>query len=72
MGRALQLRHLVDLEARSAVGASAISRQRESVTQLARNGHDSARDLLLLAQFETLQELLQAERQRLRSDLEIS
>jgi hypothetical protein len=48
MGRALQLRHLVDLEARFAMGASVISRQRETVTQPARNGHDSARDLLLL------------------------
>ena len=71
MDRALQLKHLADLEARLAASASAISRQREIVTHLACNGHDSTGDLSLLAQFETLRELLEAERRRLQSDLEI-
>jgi hypothetical protein len=65
MDKASQQRCLADVEARLEVGATNIARQREVVSNLACNGHDSTRDLSLLRQFETLQELLRAERRRL-------
>jgi hypothetical protein len=69
MDKTSRQEHLAGLEVQLAVCACYMTRRREIVFQLACNGHDSTRDLALLAQFETLQELLRGERRRL---LEIS
>ncbi len=67
--RAMVERHLAQAERHVAEGERHIARQRQIVVELESDGHDleAARDLL--AQFETMQAMHVADRDRLRGEL---
>jgi hypothetical protein len=62
-------RHLQQAEAHVAMGAEHIWQQRERLSQLEREGHDTFRTRALLAQFEDLQDMHIAHRDRLLQQL---
>lgn len=61
--------HLAQVEERVALGDRHLSRQREIVAELARDGHDTAAAVTLLKQFEEIQGLRCAHRSRLIKEL---
>src|SRR5262245_1325091 len=62
-------RHLQQTEAHVAMGAEHVRQQRERLSQLERRGHDTFRTKALLAQFEDLQDMHIAHRDRLLQQL---
>jgi hypothetical protein len=58
-------KHLAQVEEHVALGDRHLSRQREIIARLARGGHDTAAAVALLKQFEEIQELHCAHRDRL-------
>ena len=62
-------RHLQQAEAHVAMGAEHVRQQRERLSQLERHGHDTFRTRELLAQFEDLQDMHIAHRDRLLQQL---
>jgi len=62
-------RHLQQAEAHVAMGAEHVRQQRERLSQLERHGHDTFRTRALLAQFEDLQDMHIAHRDRLLQQL---
>ncbi len=69
MDRALMEKHLELAEEHVIKGARIVARQRELVQELERDGHNTMKARQTLAQFEELQELHIAERDRLRREL---
>lgn len=63
------LRHLAETETHIAKGAEHIRRQREIVAELERDGHDAELARKLLVEFENLQHLHIADRDRLVKEL---
>jgi hypothetical protein len=61
--------HLAMAERHVTVGERCVAEQRERVAALERDGHDITESLLLLGQFQELQELHVAGRDRLRKEL---
>jgi hypothetical protein len=70
MDREQTLQHLAEAEDHVAVGMQHIARQRELIAQLERDGHDVTQARALLEQFEQLQEMHVADRDRLRRSLQ--
>lgn len=64
--------HLAQAEQHVALGERHVRHQREIVAKLEQDGHDAEEALKLLAQFEELQALHIADRDRLRKELEAS
>ena len=58
-------RHLAEAEEHIATGEKNIARQRDLIAQLERDGHDTASARNFLGEFEQLQALHIAERERL-------
>jgi hypothetical protein len=69
MDREMLKRHLAQGEENIATGDKNIARQRDVVAQLERDGHDTASARSFLREFEQLQAVLIAERERLLSEL---
>jgi hypothetical protein len=63
--------HLAQAERHVKQGLAIIARQREIIVALERDGHDTADALRLLADFEGIQQMHVADRDRLRSELGI-
>jgi len=61
--------HLAQAERHVAQGERHIARQREIIAELERDGHDTAQARATLAQFEEIQAMHVAERDRLRHEL---
>jgi hypothetical protein len=70
MDREMLKRHLALSEEHIATAEKNISRQRNLIAQLERDGHDTASARTFLREFEQLQALHIAERERLLSELE--
>jgi hypothetical protein len=69
MDREMLKRHLAQGEENIATGDKNIARQRDVIAQLERDGHDTASARSFLREFEQLQAVLIAERERLLSEL---
>jgi hypothetical protein len=69
MDREMLQRHLALAEEHIATGEKNIARQRDLIAQLERDGHDTASARTFLREFEQLQALHIAERERLLSEL---
>jgi hypothetical protein len=69
MDPAILKQHLAQAEEHVAKGERHVARQRELVAELERDGHDTGPARHLLRQFEELQELHCADRDRLRKEL---
>jgi hypothetical protein len=69
MDREMLKRHLAQGEENIATGDKNIARQRDVIAQLERDGHDTASARSFLREFEQLQAVLTAERERLLSEL---
>jgi hypothetical protein len=69
MNRTILQDHLAQAERHVAEGEGHLSRQREIVTKLERDGHDSVSARATLAQFEELQAMHIADRDRLLREL---
>jgi hypothetical protein len=69
MDREMILEHLEQAERHVRQGAVHIENQRTLVADLERQGQDTARSRSLLRQFEQMQELHVADRDRLRQEL---
>jgi hypothetical protein len=71
MRRAMLEKHLVEAEKHIAIGVKNLARQRKILAELEAHGHDraAAQAKRLLAQFEALQEMHEAERDRLIREL---
>jgi hypothetical protein len=69
MDRATVTAHLAQAERHVALGEQHIARQREIVSELEDGSHDAVQARRLLAQFEELQALHIADRDRLRREL---
>jgi exonuclease III len=69
MDREMLKRHLAQGEENIATGDKNIARQRDGIAQLERDGHDTASARSFLREFEQLQAVLTAERERLLSEL---
>jgi hypothetical protein len=69
MDREMLKRHLALAEEHIATGEKNIARQRDLIAQLERDGHDTASARTFLREFEQLQALHIAERERLLSEL---
>jgi hypothetical protein len=71
MRRAILEQHLVLAEKHIAIGVKNIARQREILAELEAHGHDCAAEQAdrLLSQFEALQKMHEAERDRLVREL---
>ena len=69
MDREMLKRHLAQAEENIATGDKNIARQRDVIAQLERDGHDTASARSFLREFEQLQAVLIAERERLLSEL---
>jgi hypothetical protein len=69
MNRATIEEHLALAERHVSEGERHVSRQRELIAQLERDGHDATQAHDLLLQFEELQEMHLADRDRLRDEL---
>jgi len=63
-------RHLQEAEQRIADGRELISQQRLLIAELEVDGHDTAYGLALLRTYEEIQEMLEADRNRLRQKLD--
>jgi hypothetical protein len=62
-------RHLAQAEQHVALGDQQVARQRALVAELERDGHDTQSSRDLLEQFEEMQKLHIANRDRLRAEL---
>jgi hypothetical protein len=71
MDREMLKRHLAQGEENIATGDKNIARQRDVIAQLERDGHDTASARSFLREFEQLQAVLTAERERLLSELSV-
>jgi hypothetical protein len=69
MDRVMLEQHLAQAERHVIEGESHVKRQRELVAGLKRDGHDASQAIDLLRQFEQLQEMHVADRDRLRKEL---
>jgi hypothetical protein len=69
MDREMLKRHLAQAEEHIAMGDKNIARQREVIVQLERDGHDTASARNFLREFEQLQPMHIAERERLLREL---
>jgi hypothetical protein len=69
MDREMLKRHLALAEEHIATGEKNIARQRDLIAQLEREGRDTASARIFLREFEQLQALHIAERERLLSEL---
>lgn len=69
MNRAMLEDHLTQAERHVVKGLEYVARQRELVGRLERDGHDIGRASALLVQFEELQAMHVADRDRLRCEL---
>jgi hypothetical protein len=69
MDRAMIAEHLAQAERHVALGEKDVAEQRERVIILGRDGHDATGAASLLIQFEQLQALHVADRDRLREEL---
>jgi hypothetical protein len=69
MDREMLKRHLAQTEEHIATGDKNIARQRDVIAQLERDGHDTASARSFLREFEQLQALHIAERERLLREL---
>ena len=69
VSREMLQRHLQQADTHVAMGAEHIRQQRERLSQLERHGHDTFRTRALLAQFEDLQDMHIAHRDRLLQQL---
>jgi hypothetical protein len=69
MDRAMEERHLAEVEAHIALGERHIVRQRKLVAELARDGHDTTEAKRLLANLEETQALYIATRDLARREL---
>lgn len=69
METAVLLEHLAQAERHVRQGAEHIRRQREIIAELEGHGHDSTAAKKLLTQFEEMQALHIADRDRLKSEL---
>jgi hypothetical protein len=67
--RAMIEEHLAMAERHVTAGERCIADQRARVAELGRDGHDTTESLLLLGQFQEIQELHVADRNRLRNEL---
>ena len=67
--RAMIEDHLAQAERHVTAGERCIAQQRARVAALGRDGHDTTESLLLLGQFQEVQELHVADRDRLRKEL---
>jgi hypothetical protein len=67
--RAVSERNVAEAEKHVRIGERNIARQRELISRLERDGHDSAEARKLLAKFEELQAMYLAERDRLWRDI---
>ena len=65
-------RHLTQAEEHIATGQKNIARQWELIAKLERNGHDSAQARAILDQFEELQAMHLADRERILRECEES
>jgi len=70
MGRKLVENHLAEAREHLVTGQRAIFRQRELITLLERDGEDTEEAIRLLASFEHLQKLHEAEHERLIRELD--
>ena len=70
MDREQTLQHLAEAEHHVAIGADHVARQRELIARLQRDGHDAAQAKQLLEQFEQLQQMHIADRDRLLAMVE--
>ena len=66
----MTLDHLAMAERHVARGEQIVARQRELVAELERDGHDVREAMALLKQFEALQALHVADRDRLRAEVD--
>ena len=64
--------HLALAEEHVALGATNVARQREIIAELERDGHDATQARELLVQFEQLQAMHVAGRERLQRELDQS
>ena len=69
MDRDMLLRHLAKANEHVEKGERHVSRQRELLAELERDGHDTTRAKQLLEQFEKLQEMHKAGRDRIEREL---
>ncbi|HTP83793.1 MAG TPA: hypothetical protein VMQ11_12665 [Alphaproteobacteria bacterium] len=69
MDRRMLIEHLAKANKHVEAGERRVLRQRELVAELERDGHDTAAARQLLVQFEKLQEMHKADRDRLERDL---
>ena len=69
MDRATILAHLMQTERHVAQGESTVQKQRALISRLDKDGHDTTEARKLLGQFEELQALHLADRDRLRAKL---
>jgi hypothetical protein len=69
MERATLEDHLAQAERHVAEGEEHIAQQRELVTKIEREGHDTTSALFLLSQFEEMQQMHIADQERLRGEL---
>jgi hypothetical protein len=72
MDREMILQHLAQAEEHVATGAKHLTRQRELIAKLERDGHDTSEAQVVLSQFEELQAIHIAGRDRLQEELEQS
>jgi hypothetical protein len=72
MDRKLLQTSLAQAERHVVEGERHVARQRNLVTALERDGHDTSRAVQLLCQFEELQAMHVADRDRLRKELGLS
>lgn len=69
MDRATIVEHLALAEKHVMAGARIVARQRELVAELVRDGHDTTEARRLLGQFEEVQSMYEADRDRLFAEL---
>ena len=69
MQRHVLQEHLAQAERHVADGAAIIDRQKSLILELERDGHDTSRSRALLCQFEEIQQLHVADRDRLKTEL---
>ena len=69
MLRAMILEHLAQAERHVGAGESTLQKQRALIARLEKNGHDTGNAQDLLRQFEALQSIHVADRDRLRAEL---
>jgi hypothetical protein len=69
MDRSLIEEHLAQANRHVAEGEGHVTKQRELVAQMERDGHDTTEALKLLGHFEELQELHIADRNRIEEEL---